>query len=223
MTEIKFCGLTNVEDCLAAVGAGANWLGFNFYRPSPRSVSIPACRAIIAMLRSELGETFEGLHLVGVFVNSEAGVILDTLRECDLHLAQLSGDESFDVIQACGEFAFKAVRAGEGLSLADQVGRLPGRRFPPAVLIDAAAGGQYGGTGWLADWEQARSMASKQPIFLAGGLTPNNAADVVRFVRPWGVDTASGIEIYPGKKDPVKMRAFVEAVREAAFQTEVSK
>src|SRR5690606_35214970 len=85
----------------------------------------------------------------------------------------------------------------------------------PAFLLDANAPGQFGGTGQTADWEAARPLAARWPLFLAGGLTPANVAEAIRAVGPWGVDVASGVEAAPGKKDPARMRAFVAAVREA--------
>jgi phosphoribosylanthranilate isomerase len=96
---------------------------------------------------------------------------------------------------------------------------LPQRLSPPAALVDAAVPGQFGGTGYLADWGQTAALAAKSPIFLAGGLTPENVADAIRAVRPWGVDVASGIESAPGKKDAGKMATFVRAVREV-FETQ---
>lgn len=215
MVAVKFCGLTNLEDCLAALAAGADWLGFNFYPPSPRSVTPAACRQLVADLRPALPALGRPVHLVGVFVNTAADDVLATLDACGLELAQLSGMDALEVIRGCGERAYAALRTGAGASLAEQSHALARRASPPAVLVDAGVPGHYGGTGMLANWEQAAALAEKSPIFLAGGLTPENVANAVRSVRPWGVDVASGIEIVPGKKDVAGMMAFVQAVRDS--------
>jgi phosphoribosylanthranilate isomerase len=199
------------------VSAGADWLGFNFYPPSPRSISSAACRQIVGSLRSALGANASQVRLVGVFVNARPAAVLRTLDECTLDLAQLSGDETPEDLRACGGRAYRALRAGRGDSLAGLFCGLPSRDAPPAALVDAAVPGEYGGTGRLADWEQARALAADHAVFLAGGLSPGNVADAVRCVRPWGVDAASGIESAPGKKDAEKMRRFVDLVRRASI------
>ncbi|MEW5869564.1 MAG: phosphoribosylanthranilate isomerase [Chloroflexota bacterium] len=210
MYRIKFCGLTSLEDALAAAECGADLLGFNFYPPSPRAITPQACAALLGGLHARLGRKVTS---VGIFVNMPVKDVQAILDACGLDLAQLSGNEPPADLETLGERAFKALHPhpGQDLDCLSQTYRL--RQSPPACLVDASAPGQYGGTGQTADWEQARKLAARQPVLLAGGLTPANVAQAAQAVRPWGVDVASGIESAPGKKDYHKMRAFVEAAR----------
>jgi len=212
MTHIKICGITSLEDALAAIDAGADYLGFNFYPPSPRSILPQACTQITSVLRRE----YPQVQLVGVFVNMPAEQVKAILTGCSLHLAQLHGDESAEMLAALGGQAFKAVRLSTD-SVADSRIRtdfLTQSRIgqAPALLVDAAVKGAYGGTGVTADWSAAAELAKRFPLLLAGGLTAENVGAALRRVRPWGVDTASGVEASPGKKDAEKMRAFVKAI-----------
>jgi phosphoribosylanthranilate isomerase len=125
---------------------------------------------------------------------------------CGLSLAQLHGDETVEFMNALEEKSFKAFR---GIP-ADVNGFA--RNDAPAFLVDASVKGLYGGSGVTADWDGAAELAKKYPLLLAGGLTPDNVAEAVRRVKPWGVDVASGVESAPGKKDPGKMKAFVKAI-----------
>lgn len=203
MTVIKICGITSLKDALAAVDAGADCLGFNFYPKSPRCITLSECAKITAVL----DEDHRAIMKVGVFVNTPVLDILSVMQFCSLDLAQLHGDEGPDVVRQLGSHAFKAYRG-----IPEKVfGRV--RHEPPACLVDASVNGAFGGTGVTADWEKAADLAARFPIFLAGGLTPDNIATAVHQVRPWGVDTASGVEIRPGVKDTQKMRDFVQAVR----------
>lgn len=208
MTKVKICGITRLDDALAAIEAGADMLGFNFYPPSPRYVERTTCIRMIYAIRSRgLAAT-----MVGVFVNTPPGEVGRILDECGLDLAQLSGDEPPDDLALVGARAFKGIRprdAGEALILA---ARYTVRSAPPAFLVDASAGaGQFGGTGQVGDWDAARVLAARCPILLAGGLRPDNIAAAVAAVQPWGVDVASGVESSPGRKDAEKMKAFVRA------------
>ena len=207
--KVKFCGLTSLADSLAAVEAGADLLGFNFYPPSPRYITPGNCARIILELRS-LGMQ---VATVGVFVNAPVDELLKIMESCRLDLAQLSGDESPEAVTAAGPTAFKALRPGNTAALQESLSRYSPRPAPPAWLIDAHHPGKFGGTGQVAEWNLARGLARKAPILLAGGLNPENVAQAVRQVQPWGVDVASGIERSPGVKDDAKMRAFVDAVR----------
>lgn len=211
--RVKFCGLTCLEDAVDAVRAGADMLGFNFYDQSPRYISPRNCASLVSALRIEMRESLASVRFVGVFVNApvqEIGAILD---RCMLDLAQLSGNETPDVLASLGERAFKAIRSGRRQML-EQIGvAYPRRCAPPALLIDSARPGFYGGSGQMADWSQAEGLARRMPILLAGGLKPSNVAKAVQAVRPWGVDVASGIESSPGKKDRAKMVDFVQAIR----------
>jgi phosphoribosylanthranilate isomerase len=202
MTKIKICGIKTVDDALAALDAGADLLGFNFYPKSPRYISVGQCRDVMSVMRK-----FGHITYVGVFVNAPVAEIRATLETAALTLAQLHGDETFAMVQSLDGKAFKAFRG------VPEVVNGFAREDAPALLVDALVKGSYGGTGMTADWKSAAELAKHAPLLLAGGLTPENVAHAVRQVRPWGVDVASGVESSPGIKDPAKMRAFVQAVR----------
>ncbi len=203
MTKVKICGITNLNDALAAIEAGADLLGFNFYPPSPRYLKPSACQEITSALR----QNFPNLTLVAVFVNSTVAEIETILETCSLDLAQLHGDEPPETLAALDGRAFKAFR-GVPSEIAGYT-----RNAAPALLVDAAVKGLYGGSGRVADWSAAAELSKRIPLLLAGGLTPENVAEAVRQVQPWGVDVASGVESRPGVKDFDKMKQFVEAVR----------
>jgi phosphoribosylanthranilate isomerase len=215
MFQIKICGITNVADAEAAVAAGADAIGLNFYAPSPRSVT----RAAAADIAKVVGDR---VCKVGVFVNAPVDEIIATSDELGLELIQLHGEEQPDVLR---KFAprpvMKAFRIGP-------YGLLPLRAwledctsislFPQSVLIDAFQPAKFGGTGVVADWSKAAAYVrtpSVPPLVLAGGLTPENVAEAIHAVRPAAIDTASGVESAPGVKDAAKMRAFVAAARQA--------
>lgn len=211
--RVKICGLRTLDEALVAIDAGADYLGFNFYPPSPRYVDPVTCADITAgILRRGYGATF-----VGVFVNEPADKIDAILDECGLHLAQLCGDEPPHVLELLGKRAFKALRPRN----ADELKRIeqlyPRRQDAPAWLIDGFRRGEFGGSGENADWGLAGALAQRAAIFLAGGLNPGNVARAIEQVRPWGVDVASGVESKPGKKDSEKMRAFVLAARQTRW------
>jgi len=213
MLKVKICGIKTLEDALGAVEAGADMLGFNFYPPSPRYVDPWDCAGIIAQLQARLGENAKRIQTVGVFVNLPVERVRAILIECGLDLAQLSGGEPRSDLQSLGNSAFKALRAAPGQSLIELSQAYPVREQPPAFLVDAKVAGEYGGTGELAEWGAARRLAHQAPILLAGGLRPDNVAQAVEQITPWGVDVASGVESAPGVKDDHKMRRFVQAAR----------
>ena len=202
MTKIKICGIKTVTDALAAMDAGADLIGFNFYPKSPRYVDVGKCRDIMSVMRK-----YGHMTYVGVFVNASVATICATMETLGLSLAQLHGDESQEMLRVLDGRAFKAFRGIpktiDGFS----------RQGAPSFLLDASVKGSYGGTGVIADWDHAAELAKQYSLLLAGGLTPWNVAEAVERVRPWGVDVASGVESSPGEKDPAKMRAFVQAVR----------
>jgi len=203
--KIKVCGITNVEDAEGAVRAGADALGFVMYRKSPRFVEPAVARAIVAGLPPFVLP-------VGVFVNEEAEKVRALIDECGFALAQLHGDESAHYCQNLGRPALKAIRLkdrGDFLALAEFHGRANVRGF----LIDAFSDHAYGGTGQTVDWTLAQEAARSAPIILAGGLNPGNVAQAVQMVRPYGVDVSSGVEQSSGKKDPDKVKAFIQAAR----------
>lgn len=192
-----------MNDALAAMAAGADLLGFNFYPKSPRYIDVDICRDIMAVMRK-----YGHITYVGVFVNASVAQVRATIETCGLSLAQLHGDETPDMLNALDGKAFKAFRGVpahiNGFTRSDA----------PTLLVDAAVKDVYGGTGITADWSAASELAKQYPILLAGGLTPENVANAVRQVKPWGVDVASGVESSAGQKDPSKMRAFVQAVQD---------
>ncbi|HAV77871.1 MAG TPA: N-(5'-phosphoribosyl)anthranilate isomerase [Anaerolineae bacterium] len=203
MTKIKVCGITTLNDAHAAIVLGANLIGFNFYPMSPRFIEKNSC----AEISSELKLKYPQIKLVGVFVNSSVEDVNEILETCSLDLAQLHGDEPPEVFSVFSGRAFKAFRG-----IPDDVTGYE-REEAPVCLVDAAVKGLYGGSGVTADWDGAAEMAKKYPLLLAGGLTPENVAEAVRRVKPWGVDVASGVESAPGKKDATKLSAFVKAVK----------
>jgi phosphoribosylanthranilate isomerase len=203
MTKVKICGIRFFDDGYAAIQAGADYIGFNFYSKSLRCVEPEVCKKVISLLRAQN----PNVKFVGVFVNSETDYIKDVRRYCSLDLIQLHGDESSADLAQMGPFAYKAFRG-----IPDRLDEFT-RKTAPAFLLDAASTLAYGGTGVPADWSTAAKLAVEYPLFLAGGLNPENVKDAILQVRPWGVDVASGVETAPGVKDAKKMNAFIKAVR----------
>ena len=216
MTKIKICGIKTLDDALAAIDLGADLIGFNFYPKGPRYVEVGMCRNIMSKVRN-IGR----VTCVGVFVNASAGEIHATMDTCGLSLAQLHGDETVEFMESLQEKSFKAIRlsADSDTDLRKITDFAESRKgIAPVLLIDALVKGVYGGSGVTADWDGAAELTKKYPLLLAGGLTPENVAEAVGRVKPWGVDVASGVESAPGKKDPSRMKAFVQAVRNAENQ-----
>jgi phosphoribosylanthranilate isomerase len=209
MTKVKICGITTYEDALFCIEAGADMLGFNFYPLSTRYLPPPDCALIVARLRAHTRSAL----MVGVFVNAPLPEMLRIMERCSLDNAQLSGDEPADCLAAFEGRAFKALRPQrlENAFVEAEAYARPG--VPPALLVDAAVPGAYGGTGQSGDWEIARALAHHDPLLLAGGLNPGNVRQAIETVHPWGVDVASGVEASPGRKDPQKVIAFLQAVR----------
>ena len=200
--KVKICGLTNLADAQAAVAAGADMLGFIFAEKSPRRMTVEAVAALGRQLPQHVVR-------VGVFVDAPEDFVLRASRECGLNLLQFHGSESPEFCTQFGLMSVKAFRIRDEQSLA----ALPD--YPTdAWLLDTYAETQAGGTGQTFNWELA--IAAKQhgrPIFLAGGLTPENVAAAVRRVQPFAVDVSSGVEFAPGKKDHQKVAAFIRAAR----------
>jgi phosphoribosylanthranilate isomerase len=204
MTKIKICGIKTLNEAHAAVDAGADYLGFNFYPKSIRFIEKNSCAEITSVLKQK----YPQIKLVGVFVNLTVGEIKDLMETCSLDLAQLHGDEIVEILNALNGKAFKAFRG-----IPESINGFA-RSESPAFLVDASVKGLYGGSGITADWKGAAELAKKYPLLLAGGLTPENVAAAVSQVKPWGVDVASGVETTPGIKDISKMTAFAKAVKE---------
>lgn len=203
--KVKICGITNAEDAAAAVDAGADALGFVFYRKSPRYIEPKLARQIIMSLPPLVTP-------VGVFVNEEQQVVRNLMDDCGLALAQLHGSESATYCQELGRPVLKALRVKDRsafLALAEFRGRAGVRGF----VLDAFSDQAYGGTGQVIDWQLAAEAAKVASILLAGGLTPGNVEKAIQAVQPYGLDVSSGVEMAPGKKDHEKVRAFMRAVR----------
>ncbi len=206
MTTIKICGITNLEDALACADAGADLLGFNFYSGSPRYIEPDAARKIIEQLPG-------AILSVGVFVNggdpSEVARLADVVG---VAAVQLHGDETPSYCRELSErFVIKALRANEGFKPESAA-----EYETAAVLLDSFDQNLRGGTGRTFDWSIARSTKTKVPkLILAGGLGPENVADAVASVQPYGVDACSSLESSPGRKDIARVRAFIRAIRGA--------
>lgn len=211
--KVKICGLTNLEDAVAAVEAGADMLGFNFYPGSPRYIEPGRCAEITAALSDQQVAT----PTIGVFVNAPAATIASILQKCGLDLAQLHGNEPPEILEQLEGRSFKAIRPQTPFAADVEARRYAhlGPKDGPALLVDAYKAGQYGGTGRVGDWSLAETLAADVPILLAGGLTADNVTAALAQVRPWGVDVASGVESRPGQKDFGKLEHFVQAVRDS--------
>ena len=217
--RVKICGITNLDDAFVAVDAGADYLGFIFYPPSKRSIEGPACQNIVTQLRARADCPL----LVAVFVNETAGDMAQILQKCDLDLAQLSGEEvPFLVADERSPLFGRSYKALRPTSLAEAEAdaewytapqQLPGQ---PSLLLDTYHPILRGGTGVTGNWDLSADLAQKIPgLMLAGGLTPANIAAAVRQVQPYAVDTASGVEAYPGKKDHQLLHEFIRQAKTA--------
>ena len=202
--KIKICGITSQTDAMVAVEAGADLLGFVFYDQSPRCVPMELAAEIIRALPPFVVK-------VGVFVNAPAATVYSAVRDCGLTMLQFHGNESPEYCTQFGLMSIKAFRIRDAESL-----RALLDYRTDAWLLDTYAADKPGGTGATFNWDLAvEAQKLGRPIFLAGGLTPGNVADVARQVRPFAVDVSSGVESAPGKKDADKVRAFITAAREA--------
>jgi phosphoribosylanthranilate isomerase len=206
MAFVKICGITNLEDALLSVAAGADALGFNFYRPSPRYIEPLAAREIIDRLPGNV-------LTVGVFVNEPTPETVERIAsDAGVTAVQLHGDESPDYCRALrGRYVIKVLAARADFE--------PERVLEyevQAIMLDTFDPQMRGGTGRVTDWSVARktrSLVSK--LFLAGGLAPENVRDAIAAVDPYGVDACSKLELKPGKKAPERVEAFVTAARAA--------
>ena len=202
--KVKICGITSVADGLAAAEAGADMIGLMLYEKSPRHVSLQTAAEIARALPPFVLR-------VGVFVNPTEELVLRAIADCGVTLLQFHGDEPPEFCTQFGMMSMKAFRIRDAGSLA----ALPDYSTE-AYLLDAYSADALGGTGAKFNWELAiEAKKLGRPIVLAGGLTPENVAEAVRQVQPFGVDVSSGVESSPGKKDPAKVRAFIASVRNA--------
>lgn len=205
MTFIKICGITNLKDALAAVAAGADALGFNFYRPSPRYITPQRAREIIEQLP-------DSTFTVGVFVNEESPEAARTIaNKASIKALQLHGDEPPVYCRelAADAYVIKTIAVSDSfdpkLAQAYQV---------DAIMLDTRDNRLRGGTGRVFDWSIAQEVSQMVPkLYLAGGLSPENIAEAIRKVRPYAVDACSALEDRPGVKNHERVRAFVDTVR----------
>ncbi len=202
-TRIKICGLTRAQDVRAAVDHGADAIGFVFYAPSPRAVSIAQAAALVALLPPFVAS-------VGLFANATEDEVNCVLERVPLQLLQFHGDEAEP---DCGRFGrpwIKAARMRAGVDLVEFASLHPGAS---GILVDAFVEG-YGGGGKTFDWSLI-PQGFGRPLVLSGGLDADNVVDAVRRIRPWAVDVSSGVESDKGIKDAAKIAAFIAGVRDA--------
>jgi phosphoribosylanthranilate isomerase len=202
MTLVKICGITNLKDAHAAVAAGADALGFNFYRPSPRYVAPASAREIINTLP-------DSILTVGVFVNEASPeTVRAVANEAGVKAVQLHGDESPDYCRALNS-VIKTFAVSDNFDI-NQIGAYE----VDAIMLDTKDNRLRGGTGRVFDWSIAQQVSQLVPkLYLAGGLTPENVSEAIAMVHPYAVDTCSALEDKPGIKNHERMRVFVRAVR----------
>ena len=205
MTLVKICGITNLDDALAAVAAGADALGYNFYKPSPRYITPQRAREIIEQLP-------DALLTVGVFVNEESpDAVRNIAKEAGIRALQLHGDESPAYCRelASGYYVIKVFSVSDSCDVeAAQAYEVE------AIMLDTKHNTLRGGTGRVFDWSVAQRLRPAIPkLFLAGGLSPENIENAIEIVRPFAVDACSALEDTPGKKNHARMRAFINTVR----------
>jgi phosphoribosylanthranilate isomerase len=201
--KLKVCGITSIEDARAAIDCGAHYLGFNFYRKSPRFIEPAAARGIIEQLPYET-------IAVGIFVNQpRPEEVIVSMHESRVQLAQLHGDEDVAYCRRVGgERVIKAFRITDDFDV-NIVNGFPTR----GILLDAYDKDLFGGTGRTINWEIARKASKFARIFLAGGLSPENIVEAIRAVEPFAVDINSGVESEPGRKDAAKLQQLKEEMQ----------
>jgi phosphoribosylanthranilate isomerase len=219
VTWVKICGITNLEDALIAVEAGADALGFVFYPNSPREIDAQKVRNIVAKLPPNL-------ETVGVFVKPTLEQIKETAQQTGLSAVQLHGYEpsAKQVVKVLNAYPQKVFIALSAPMLFEKQSSLSGFQLRPekhisGIFLDSGAREHPGGTGKAFDWIRALPIASmirkKFHLVVAGGLNPDNVAEAIAILKPWGVDVSSGVETKPGKKDASKVRAFINRARQA--------
>jgi len=204
---VKVCGITRPEDAARAVAVGARAIGFVLWPRSPRHISLADAAGIARTLP-------QGVLRVGVFVDAGPDEVREAVAVAGLDVVQLHGDE--DV----GQFSRVGATIVKALTLTDShaVERAVGLPASVTVLVDAHDGERRGGTGRRADWTLAAAVAARRPLWLAGGLGPDNVAAAIQAVRPAAVDVSSGVESAPGIKDHARLAAFMAAVRGAEME-----
>jgi phosphoribosylanthranilate isomerase len=214
MTWVKICGMTNLGDAQVAVDAGADAVGFVFYEKSPRNVSVETARDIIRALP-------QAVEKVGVFVNRAEGFIESVIEATGITAVQMHGDDEDPRVADLIVEKHHEVKVLRAISMKRSNPEGSVRMWHPksvhAFVLDSGSNGKHGGTGETFDWTSTRSVDAIRNlgrVVAAGGLNPANVREAIIALKPWGVDVVSGVEASPGKKDPEKVRAFVQAVRE---------
>jgi phosphoribosylanthranilate isomerase len=204
--KVKICGITNWRDARRACEAGADFLGFNFYPASPRYIRPAKARQIVRRLPKRVAA-------VGVFVNEKEEKILKIARSVGLDYLQLHGEESPETVSRLRHSlpVLKVIRVRDSFRSA----KLAQFKHPALFLLDGFDRRQRGGTGKTFNWGIARDAKKYGRIFLAGGLTPDNIIDAIRAARPYAIDVCSGVEAAPGKKNPARLTALMQAVEAA--------
>jgi phosphoribosylanthranilate isomerase len=205
MVKVKICGITNLDDALAAIDFGADALGFVFFKDSPRNVSLESAISIIKDLPSFI-------TITGVFANETPDNIEKTVSFTGIDVIQLHGDESPDMCR-CSRRVIKAIRV-KSLDSLEPLNKYKG--VVSAFLLDAYTPNVLGGTGQIFNWDIAIEARQFGRIILSGGLTPLNITEAVKRVKPYGVDISSGVELRKGKKDHQKMKLFIERAKAAS-------
>jgi phosphoribosylanthranilate isomerase len=207
--QIKICGITNLRDAVDSIECGADALGFNLYSGSKRFVDIGRASEWIATLRSDIGK-------VAVMVNPSLDEAIRTANLPFIHSLQLHGNES---AAFCFDLAAAGVRFTKAIPMRDETSLAQPVRFSTStVLLDSGSGANFGGTGRTFPWSLARQFVESNPdlrVILAGGLTPENVREAVVQVRPFGVDVTTGVEAAFGRKDLLRLKAFISAARQA--------
>jgi phosphoribosylanthranilate isomerase len=206
MTKIKICGITNPKDAVLSMELGADALGFNFYKESPRYIAPQQVREIT----DGIGD---GILTVGVFVNKPIDEVVDIVSKTGIKAVQLHGDEQAEyVAQLASRTNGKIIKA---LRVTPNFRPLDAAQFDAdAILLDGYSEKERGGTGKSFDWQVAKQVREHvSELYLAGGLSPENVGTAILEVRPFAVDVCSSIESRPGVKDPEKLRSFIENCR----------
>lgn len=217
MTHVKICGFGSAEAAIAAVDAGADSIGLVFVPSARRCLTLDAAEALLAEVRAHAGGRMP--EVVGLFADQPEGDVNRYVERLGLDAVQLCGAEGMGYCKAMTVPIYKVIAIDPEVPIGAQLPKimLLQQRHTMAghrIVVDTKVAGEYGGTGQRFDWTLAGELARAFEMNLAGGLTPENAGEAVRSVRPWGVDTSSGVET-DGEKDVEKVRAFVRAVREA--------
>ena len=203
--RVKVCGITSYEDAAMALDQGVDVLGFNFFAKSSRYIDPLAARSIIQRLPPFV-------TAVGLFVNQpEAGDVAEAAQEAGVRVLQLHGDESPEYCRRLSSWTVIKVLRLDGRGVTEDLGEYSVQAF----LLDSRDDDRFGGTGLRFDWSLVEPVRAFGPIILAGGLKPENVAEAIRSVRPYGVDVCSGVESVPGRKDKGKLAAFMKEVRNA--------